>query len=444
MKDKRILLVAIFAVIIVVGWMTTLKAVSGADIIAAQKELVEEADAYMERKLYVRAIPLYEEALDSTTELNLEIEEKLLNAYYQYQDMQAYIRLVEARVETNDAKEGEYLTVARHYVENRKIAKGMELVKKGIDNLGTETLKEYYEENRYEYKYHSSGCEVIVPTSTNALMAAYNGQNWGYVDGKGKILLPFIYDSATSFENDEYAVVSVEGVYYTILSNGDFYGANDGTKGEKLTDVKAISSGLLIGQKDGLYSYYGYDFNALASSLQFDDITSFSCGVAAAKKGEKWGIIDESGKSITDIKYEDIAINSLGCAFANNRAMVKENGVWHLINVAGETLGNATFADAKAPESDGYIAVANENGRWGFVDSEGELIIDYHYRDAKSFSNQLAPVMVVDKWGYISEKNVIAIEDMFLEAEPFHAGSAQVHTTEAMGIICLEYVEAQQ
>lgn len=121
--------------------------------------------------------------------------------------------------------------------------------------------------------------------------------------------------------------------------------------------------------------------------------------------------------------------------------MVKENGMWHLIDTEGKKIGDSEFDNAKAPESSGYIAVADEQDNWGYIDHDGTLIIDYQYRDAKSFSNKLGAVQSVNDWGYISESNEKVIDEPLQSAEPFHNGIAQADTAEGMALIKLEYFE---
>ena len=121
--------------------------------------------------------------------------------------------------------------------------------------------------------------------------------------------------------------------------------------------------------------------------------------------------------------------------------MVKENGKWHLIDTEGNSLGDGEYANAKAPESNGYIAVANGEGKWGYINSEGELVIDYQYKDALSFSNGLGAVKIVDNWGYISAGNSLVIEDLWSSASPFHGGIAQVGFADRISLITLKYYE---
>ena len=120
MKGKRLLLVLVFVAVLAVGWITAVKATTGTEIIKKQNELVAEADDYFARELYVRAIPLYEEALTYSTGQNEMIRKKLLEAYLEYGDMSSYIKLVEKRISAGSAEEEEYLNVADYYIGRSK------------------------------------------------------------------------------------------------------------------------------------------------------------------------------------------------------------------------------------------------------------------------------------------------------------------------------------
>ncbi len=144
-----------------------------------------------------------------------------------------------------------------------------------------------------------------------------------------------------------------------------------------------------------------------------------------------------------DFVLEDVAVNSLGCAFAGDRAMVKKDGSWVLVDTSGSPVSDGRYADAKAPESEGYIAVADSTGRWGYINSEGELVIDFQYADAKSFSDGLGAVLIAGSWGYISDRNEQVIEGMFTGAQPFHNGIAQVEIVGSAALITLKYYAAE-
>ena len=97
MKSKKVLFVFGITILLLAGWLLSVHSSTGAEVIAEQKQLVEQADQLAERKLYVRAIELYKEALQNKTSLTVDIQEKLLQAYEAYEDMGDYCELAVKR-----------------------------------------------------------------------------------------------------------------------------------------------------------------------------------------------------------------------------------------------------------------------------------------------------------------------------------------------------------
>ncbi len=436
MKKKKLLLAIVIIAFIAVGWMMSLKSATGAESREKQKELTDEADIYLKKELWVRAIPLYEEALHYETKNSTEIESRLLDAYMGYKDTDSYNALVEKRAADGTAKEQEYLTAAEIYIAERNLNAAMELIKKGMAQTGSEKLEEYYEANRYAYTVSITKFQNILPTADNTMMPAYGADGWHYVDENGHVKLEGPFETALRFNEDGYAVISMGGKYYTILENGDKYGMDE----TGVTDVFAVSGSHILAQYNGKYSYYNYDFENVATGHQYEEMTVNDCGVAAVKKDGKWGVITDGGETVVDFILDDVAVNSLEKAFVDGVAMVQSGGEWYLLNTEGEKLWETGFAEAKAPESIGYIAVGNGE-KWGFADRDGNLVIDYQYDDALSFSDHLAAVRVGNVWNYISEKNSRVIEQGFDDANPFHNGIAQAHIVDGEALVTLEYTE---
>ena len=437
MKGKRLLLVVGLIVILLVGWMLTMQAMTGVELKEKQNQLTAEADIYAEKELYIRAIPLYEEALSYKTDLNTEIEEKLLKVYRDYGDSASYLSLVAKRIEDGSATEEEYITAADYYIASRKLEDAMDVIKKGIAALDAQSLVEYYEANRYNYTMRVTKYEEIVPTVDNEMMPAFDGENWLYIDADARVELSDNYDTVTPFNSSGYAVVSRDGKYFAIVASGAKYGVDE----VGVTDVYSVTDKYILAQVNGKYSYYDYDFQCRAKDYQYDQITANACGLAAVKKGDKWGIITDVGNTVVDFTLDDVAVNSLGAVFANNVAMVKSGDKWYLIDTQGNKISDKGFANAKAPEASGYIAVADENGMWGFIDQQAQEVIACQYQDALSFSDHLAAVKIVDTWGYISENNVLVIDEILEDAQPFHNGIAQAKFVDGTAIIKLSYFE---
>lgn len=437
MKVKKIIFVLVILIVLSIGWILSVRAISGVELRESQNELIEKADILASKELYIRSIPLYEKALSYSTDRNIEIEEKLLANYQAFEEYDSYINLVERRMERDNATEQEYLTASQYYINSGKIENAMALLKNGMKKFAATTIEDMYEANRYGYMLHMTDYTEIIPTTDNMLMPAFNGEKWGYINNKGRGQTEFKYDFVTPFNQPGYAVVLYNGSYYVITRSGDKYGIDE----TGITDVYSLTPNFILAQANGYYGYYNYDFQCVAPTHQYEKITANACGFAAVKKDGFWGIITDSGTVVVDFILEDVAINSLGSVYANNMAMVKTNGLWYLVDTKGNQISETGYANAKAPESNGYIAVANTEGMWGYIDQKGNLVIDFQYINALSFSQHLAAVQIGSNWGYISEKNKLVIEQFIKEAQPFHNGIAQVRFADGMGLLELEYFE---
>lgn len=436
-KGKRLILVGVLLLLIVVGWYMSVRSASGVDDRNEQEGLVAQADVFAAKELYVRAIPLYRQALSYRTEAIPQIETKLQQVYLAQGDTDSYVELVEKRASDKTASEEEYLQAAEIYLSENDLEEAMALLKKGMEEYPGGDITELYESNRYGYSMRVTKAVEIIPTSSNSLMPAFDGSKWGYMNASGKFTLPAVYDTVVPFNSGGYAVVSMDGTYYTIIQTGEKYGVDE----TDVTDVYGVNSAYIIAQCNGKYGYYTADFICALPALQFDELTMNSCGVFTARNGDKWAIISESGEAVTDYIYEDMAVNSLNQVFVSNMAMAKLNGLWYLIDIEGNKVSETGFANAKAPESANYIAVADENDKWGFIDRQGQLVIDFQYDDAFSFSNHLAAVKIVNTWGYISERNEMVIEEPLESALPFHNYIAQAKFLGDAALITLEYKE---
>lgn len=437
MKRKRWILVLGILAVLIIGWFLSIRAASGIEIRKNQDILAGEADYLAAKELYVRAIPMYKKALGYETAANSEIEARLLASLQAFGDYDSFVGLVEKRAVEGTAKEWEYLTAAQYYINSRGLYKAMALLQRGMEKLGGDKLSGMYEANRYGYTLRMTGCEEIIPTADNSFMPAFDGEKWGYVDDSGRALTDFSYDSATPYNSNGYAVVSLDGKYYVITRSGAKYGVDE----TGITRVLALTPSFILAQAEGSYSYYNYDFQCVAPAHQYEEITANACGLAAVKKNGKWGIITDGGATVVDFVLEDVAVNSLGSAYAGNAAMVRMDGEWYLVDTEGKKIKETGYASAKAPESDGYIAVANKEGLWGFINRQGDLVIDYQYTDALSFSQHLAAVEKGGSWGYISENNKLVIEQYMEDAMPFHNGIAQARFVDGEGLLKLEYFE---
>lgn len=442
MGKKKIIVIFALVFVLLIGWVLALKAVTRMDEIKKQDKLIAQADNFMSRELYVRAIPVYEEAakIKTTETRDFDLETRLMKAYYLHGDYAKYAKLVEARAENNTASVEDYKNTFNFYVSSFSMSKAFALIHKGIDQTGDEELMNLYEQYRYTYKTRSTKFAYIAPTADNTIMPAFDGEKWGYISRDGGVIVQPQFDEATAFSADGIAAVAKDGKYFAINVAGDKYGLDDNPKNTRIQGLAYSFASYFQAKKDGKYGIFNYDYNQILTNLQFDEVTRSSHGVIVAKNGNEWGIYSLTEGTLIKGGIEDVAINSYGSVFRDNRGMIKIGGRWHLVNTMGEDLTGETFDDAKAPESEGYIAVADKAGRWGFINDKGELVIEYKYTDAYSFSDYVAAVKTYsDDWIYISRKDVPISEEVFENATPFHGGVGQIYENGMARLIIFNY-----
>ena len=97
-------------------------------------------------------------------------------------------------------------------------------------------------------------------------------------------------------------------------------------------------------------------------NIYFDDVYSFSEGMAIVVKDNKYGFIDQTGNVVVDLRY-DYATD-----FSNGFAAVSTGGFWD--------------------EYVGYV-----EGKWGFIDTTGKVVVPIIYDKVSNFSEGLAAVV---------------------------------------------------
>ena len=193
----------------------------------------------------------------------------------------------------------------------------------------------------------------------SGLAAARDGKKWGFLDKNGKIAIHFLYDEVgdawflgkfcRARIGEKWGVIDKNGVLvipfkfdavdcpnengYAVVQNGGKYGFAD---------------------KNGEIVPCEYDF------LQDDK------DALIAQKGEKYGLISTSGKTLTPLAYDDIENFSGGLALAENDGKIGFLDAGGGIAVAFEYDG--------ASEFNGGFAPVQKDGRWFVIDKNGEIL----------------------------------------------------------------------
>lgn len=119
---------------------------------------------------------------------------------------------------------------------------------------------------------------------------------YGYIDWKGKQVIPYQYKEASNFSGGK-----------AIISDGKKYGAID-FNGKLIIKPQyqlmgSFGSGLAPVFKDSVWGFVSAK-NKLVIPYQYIDVRTFRFGYAAVKKENEWGLIDTKGNLVLDFTYK--------------------------------------------------------------------------------------------------------------------------------------------
>lgn len=248
-----------------------------------------------------------------------------------------------------------------------------------------------------------------------AKVSHYNDNKYGFVDEKGKVVVPVVYDNIWDFKNG-LAKVSLNGKYGLIDEKGKVILL------AICDDIIDFENGLAKIELYGKWGEVDKKGNVIVKVI-YDYIWDFKDGLAKVKLNGKHGFIDNKGVVVVPIIYDDI-IN-----FENELARVKLNNRWGVVDESGKEIISVKYDVIHSFNEN--LAVVSLNWKFGFIDKTGREVIPIKYDWAYDFSDGLARVKLNDKkgnskFGFINEANEIVIPIKYDYAENFSNGVALV------------------
>lgn len=232
------------------------------------------------------------------------------------------------------------------------------------------------------------------------------GKKWGYLDTKGKLVIPPKYEVANVFSKG-FATVRSDRKWLIVNQAGEEIAFSD-----NVTDANKFSEGLApirIGDNWGFASTDG----SVAIKPIFKSVGYFNNGLAWAKTEEGTvGFIDSKGNWLIKPKYEAAK------EFSNDGlARVKSAGSWIFVDKSGSEL-NVPPADSFGDFENG-LAYVKSNDKVGFIDKTGKVVIEQQYDKVRDFKNGYAAARQGEKWGFIDTVGNWVIEPTFADVKDF-------------------------
>jgi len=244
------------------------------------------------------------------------------------------------------------------------------------------------------------------PILLHSLAVVGKDNKYGYINRSGVEVTPLRYDRAMSFGfysarvqlHGKWGLVNKDGKEITPLVYDDIQGLDDPV--------------VQLGNKFG---YVSQKTGKLITPIIYDCAQTWvhmhHCHLAAVQIAGKWGCINENGKEVLPLQYEEIVIHQLGVPGIS----AKYNDKWGYFNVHGKEIVPMIYEDIFINK---HCIVANYDGQWGFMDKNGTSLTDFEYEDFEEFSNDRARVKKSGKYGFIDAKCAVVIPIMYDDCEP--------------------------
>lgn len=226
-----------------------------------------------------------------------------------------------------------------------------------------------------EPREHDDLCDF----SEGMFCAKIDGK-WGFYDDNGTLVIKSEFDYAGAF-SEGLARVAIrprkEGKYGwgyidksgKFIIEPKFRLASDFSDGLAQVNFswRAYSSRAYLESEQ----YDGYIDRAgkivIVTKPRFDDTRNFSYGLAAVKIGEKYGLIDKTGKMLTESKFDEIS------GISRKAVVVKIGEKYGLIDHSGKAITETEFERIDVFSSEGLF-VFEVGKKWGILDSDGKQI----------------------------------------------------------------------
>jgi len=396
-----------------------------------QRELITEAENFLEDGIYIFARPLLQDAAAISAEYTWEAQALLKKVYLALDDHRNYIALLETMMASPNATPELFLDAAEYFVSRRRIDNAFEVLHIGLarfdtDDYGFEALDDFYESIRYAFELRRNFFEDVTLTYNGFIQVMRDGL-WGIATYSGTLRIPYMYDSVSTVSQGR-----VIAIYGDVIHAVDLANRRIALLHEDAQEIGNLSANRISLMRNNAWIWATGELQA--GQREYEELGMYSGGFAAAKVNGRWGLINVNQDTVIPFEHDGIVTDELGRAFAQNAVFIRENdGVTLFI---GNQRTDIHFDDARPFNTTGYAAV-KRNGLWGFIDSRGEIVFEPQFEDARSFSQHLAGVRIENYWGYISHRGEVVIEPMFLEARDFYNGSAPVRTMQGWRFVTL-------
>jgi hypothetical protein len=195
---------------------------------------------------------------------------------------------------------------------------------------------------------------------------------YGYVDKQMRVIVPPIYDRATHFSEEGYAVVrykAADGFWLSMIldyAGNVVYQKNTARMGHLYDDI------IYYARNDNLFNIIRFESNTLlADSIgSVDNYSEDGIILVRFFENSEWAFINSFGERI----LPELKMRRISRSFREQRATITdENGDMLIIDLEGKVLGNNVFRRLGAYFSENLLPAQTKDGLTGYVNKDGSF-----------------------------------------------------------------------
>lgn len=412
MKKYRALIPIAMIVVMLVSWYMLVSDV--ANVEKQYDEYLTAARSFAEQGIKKYAIENYTYALE--TKQSPELYKEIADFYKGLGKTDDYIDWCESFLEVYPKEAIAYECLLEGYAASSDYEKCYDLITAAQNrSISSDRIDQITNEIWYEYELSFSTYDDIGIYSNN-FCAVNNKGLWGFVDRFGELRIGTVYPQVGVYTQSAFvSVVNQSGESYFI----DKSGAKVLVSKEPYSHFGLLSNNMVAATTtDGKYAYLNASLEKLFGEYEY--ASTMNGNRAVVKVDGQWKVINEKGENIGSKTYLDVILDKKEIAFRNDRMFVSEtDGKYILIDGSCNRIGSLEFEYAE-PFMGGQYTAVKIDGKWRFINKNGEFASDQTYDGAKAFVNGMAAVCIEGKWGFVDESERIVIEPQYNDASYFN------------------------
>ena len=240
-----------------------------------------------------------------------------------------------------------------------------------VDKKGNVKIPFMYDYTEYRFNFYSNHFAVF----SEGLAAMMKGNKWGYIDKNGNTVIPFVYDWADRFHNGSAIVGKIVGgecKYGMINKQNSVILPLEYEYGEYAGNIVSNENVFVMGKngKKGVYSPSG----ACLTPCQYDMI-SYSTGYATVGIDGKRGLIDNQGRLLIPCEYKTCMYDPWSKA-----VYVVKDEKWGILDTNNQVLVPVEFDEVYACQnSNANLFIVKKDNERGWLDLCGNYIKTNHH-----------------------------------------------------------------